>query len=156
MKNTRPALVCIGFHTQPKPLLHLLLPLSIRHPNYPRSDCSKLFHQHMGLCCSFPTHTSSLAARDGKRCVHPRAIPTTPGKDNASVGPAAFRPGAALSRHCPVPVAWEASRSNSPGQPGGVSVEETFNYTPPGVFPVAEGRPHSLYVSRVPLVLFDN
>ena len=43
-----------------------------------------------------------------------------------------------------------------PGQPGGVSMEETFNYTAPGVFPVAEGWLHSLYLRRVQLVLLDN
>lgn len=68
------------------------------------------------------------------------------------MGPAASRAGAAPSHAGGV----GSFPRQCPGQPGGVSVEKTFNYTAPGVFPVAEGRLHTLYVCRVPLVLFDN
>lgn len=161
MKNTRPALLCIGLHTQPKPIPHLFLPLSIRHPNYPPQRMLKALLPAPGLALLLPD-PHQLACRTRWREMHSSpAIPTTPGKDNTSVGPAPSHPGAAPSQHCPIPALSHPSGVGSflqqcPGQPGGVSMEETFNYTALGVFPVAEGRLHSFYLHWVPLVLFDN
>lgn len=56
----------------------------------------------------------------------------------------------------PHPRGVRSSPEQCPGQPGGVSMEETFNYTVPGVFPVAKGRLHVLYLHQVPLVLLGN
>lgn len=150
MKNTRPALVCIGLHTQPKPIPRLLLPLSIRHPDYPPQPLLKPLLPAQGLLLPDP---HQLARHTRWRGMHSSpAIPATPGKGNTSVGPAASRAGTAPSH----PGGVGSFPQQCPGQPGGVSAEKTFNYTAPGVFPVAEGRLHTLYLRRVPLVLFDN
>lgn len=150
MKNTRPALVCIGLHTQPKPIPHLLLPPSIRHPNYPPQRLLKPLLPAQGLLLPNPHRFARRTRWRGMRSSP--AIPVTLGKDNTSVGPAVSRAGAAPSHAGGV----GSFLRQCPGQPGGVSVEKTFNYTALGVFPVAEGRLHMLYLCWVPLVLFDN